>query len=311
MKKGTKFGERKSDLIYSMALVFLKKNPEIGNDEKEEIQQSLRETEFKNRQITRLLNHTALFYTGEEEHINRQGLLRLRSKFDSMQIDVISIPEYFFIQPPKLVFFDMDSTVIQEEVIDELARENGVFEKVASVTKEAMEGGIPFDEALRKRVQLLAGLPESTFSKVANRLNLNAGMDSLFAKLPQYGCKIVILSGGFVPILQLFAEKFPVSEYWANSLEVQNGKLTGEILGTIVNSKRKSELVLEICYRENVDPKQVVAVGDGANDALMLQTAGMGIGYHAKQGLKDKIDQWVDHCDLDALLFLFHDKLSL
>lgn len=294
-----------------MALVFLKKSPELTSSEKEEIQLSLREVEFNFRQSTRLLGHTALFYTGEAELMNRQGLLRLRTKFASQQIDVIAIPDHFFVNPPKLVFFDMDSTVIQEEVIDELAREKGVYDQVAEVTKLAMEGGTPFDEALKKRVSLLSGLSSDSLFNVANRLHLTAGMDIIFEKIPLFGAKIIILSGGFTPILQTFAQKFPVSEFYANGLEIQEGFLTGNITGPIINASKKAELLEEICKREGVKPSEAVAVGDGANDALMIQKAGFGLGYHAKAGLKEKIDQWVDYSDLSALLFLFHDKLVL
>jgi len=291
-----------------MALVFLKKAQDFLPEEKAFLQSQIREGEFHWRQSTRLGQHFAFFLTGEKEPLPTPALLRLRSAAAPKSIDVISLSESFFAHPPPVVFFDMDSTVIREEVIDELAREHGVYEEVARMTRAAMEGGWDFDTALTKRVALLRGLSRSSFQKVHARLRLNPGMDELFAKLPRFGTKIIILSGGFQPILEMFSQNYPVHAFWANVLEEEGGLFTGRILGEIVNAQRKKEKLIAYCQSLGVAPESCVAVGDGANDALMLQASGLGIGYHAKQGLKDQITNWVDHCDLDALLFLFHDN---
>ncbi len=195
--------------------------------------------------------------------------------------------------------------MIQEEVIDELARKHGVYNEVASVTKQAMDGGMGFEEALRKRVILLNGLSRKSFGEVYELLHLNSGMDVLFQELPKLQTKISILSGGFTPVLDLFAKKYPVSFYRANQLEEKEGIFTGEILGEIVGKEKKAEYLNFYSKEQNITKQQIVAVGDGANDGLMLQSAYIGVGFHAKQGLKDQILNWIDFSDMSVLLFLF------
>ncbi|TGM59216.1 phosphoserine phosphatase SerB [Leptospira vanthielii] len=243
----------------------------------------------------------------QEESLTRDQVVTIRNQLAEHQIDFLSVD---FLLPKKkksLFVFDMDSTVIKEEVIDELARKHGVYEAVATVTKQAMEGGMGFDEALRLRVKHLAGLSKESFREVYDLLTLNEGMEKVFQFVPANGCKLGILSGGFTPVLQLFSEKYPVSFYKANELEEVSGFFTGSILGEIINREKKEFYLKQYAKDLSIPLEQVVAVGDGANDALMLSAAGIGIGIHAKQGLKDQITNWIDFTDLSALVFLFED----
>ncbi|TGK79825.1 phosphoserine phosphatase SerB [Leptospira montravelensis] len=242
------------------------------------------------------------------ELLDREIILTIRKKLAEHQIDFLFLKSLLPKNAESLFVFDMDSTVIKEEVIDELARKHGVYEAVATVTKQAMEGGMGFDEALRLRVKHLAGLSKESFREVYDLLTLNEGMEKVFQFVPTNGSKLGILSGGFTPVLQLFSEKYPVSFYKANGLEEKNGSFTGEIFGEIINREKKEIYLKQYAKDLSIPLEQVVAVGDGANDALMLGAAGIGIGIHAKQGLKDQITNWIDFTDLSALVFLFENS---
>lgn len=239
---------------------------------------------------------------------DREIILTIRKKLAEHQMDFLFLKTLLPKDKETLFVFDMDSTVIKEEVIDELARKHGVYEAVATVTKQAMEGGMGFDEALRLRVKHLAGLSKESFREVYDLLTLNDGMEKVFQFVPTNGSKLGILSGGFTPVLKLFSEKYPVDFYRANGLEEVNGTFTGEIFGEIINREKKEFYLKQYAKELSIPLEQVVAVGDGANDALMLGAAGIGIGIHAKQGLKDQITNWIDFTDLSALVFLFENS---
>ncbi|MCC5814917.1 MAG: phosphoserine phosphatase SerB [Leptospira sp.] len=239
----------------------------------------------------------------------RSRLIPLRNHLSGWKLDVLYLT-HLLDEQPSLFVFDMDSTIIKEEVIDELARKNGLYEEVARVTKEAMEGGLGFEEALRKRVVHLQGLPESSFSDLYKELHPNEGVPVLLKDLRnEFSAKRAILSGGFTPILEMFSKDHELDYFEANVLELRDGKLTGGLDGRIVGKERKQEALTELREKWKIDPTQVVAVGDGANDYLMLSEAGIGIGFHAKDGLKDQILNWVDHTPMDALLLLFTPSL--
>ncbi|MCW7461789.1 phosphoserine phosphatase SerB [Leptospira limi] len=243
-----------------------------------------------------------------DESWNRNQILTIRERFAKYKIDLLYLPSLLPTKQTSLFVFDMDSTVIKEEVIDELARKHGVFETVASVTKKAMEGGMGFDEALRLRVKHLAGLSIQSFKEVYDLLHLNDGMETVFQFVPSNGCKLGILSGGFSPVLELFSKKYPVDFFRANGLEEKDGFFTGQIFGEIINREKKEVYLRKYANEFSVPLERVVAVGDGANDALMLNAAGIGIGIHAKQGLKDQITNWIDFTNLSALVFLFENS---
>lgn len=237
--------------------------------------------------------------------LNREELIFLRKKISIFKIDLIQIEELIPRNQKSLFCFDMDSTLIKEEVIDELAREKKVFDEVAKVTKEAMEGGLDFNEALKKRVSLLDGLDESVFEKVYTRLNPHDGVPEAIDVLKKRKAEIAIFSGGFIPILKKFSEEYGISIYHANVLDFQNGKTTGKILGEIINKKKKKELLINYKNQFQLDKKYTIAVGDGSNDSEMILEAGIGIGFHAKEGLKKEILNWIDFHPMTSLLFLF------
>ena len=182
----------------------------------------------------------------------------------------------------RLICFDMDSTLIETEVIDELAIRAGVGDEVKAITERAMRGEIDFTESFRERVALLKGLDESVMQDIAEHLPITEGVDRLMYVLKKYGYKIAILSGGFTYFGQYLQQKYGIDYVYANELEIVDGKLTGRYLGDVVDGKRKAELLRLIAQVEKVDIAQTIAVGDGANDLPMLGVAGLGIAFHAK-----------------------------
>lgn len=204
----------------------------------------------------------------------------------------------------RMVVFDMDSTLIRAEVIDELAKEAGAGDKVSAITEAAMRGEIDFDESLRQRVASLAGLPESTLRKVAERLELTEGCETLLTNLKAFGYKTAVLSGGFTYFGKYLQQKIGLDHVHANELEIIDGKLTGRVVGPIVNGPRKAELLKELAAREGIHRRQVVAIGDGANDLPMLNRAGLGIAFHAKPIVREQASHAVSTLGLDALLYL-------
>lgn len=282
--------------------------PNLNSDFTNKSTNNLKEVSDSHSQILRAENfglHCVRLL--QKESLTRDQVVTIRNQLAENKIDFIFVRSLLPKKKESLFVFDMDSTVIKEEVIDELARKHGVYEAVATVTKQAMEGGMGFDEALRLRVKHLSGLSKESFKEVYDLLTLNEGMEKVFQFVKGNGSKLGILSGGFTPVLQLFSEKYPVSFYRANGLEEVNGKFTGEIFGEIINREKKEFYLKQYAEDLNIPLEQVVAVGDGANDALMLNAAGIGIGIHAKSGLKDQIINWIDFTDLSALVFLFED----
>jgi phosphoserine phosphatase len=237
--------------------------------------------------------------------IGKPELNQIRDALFTLKIDVLSVEKLLDRNSNSLFAFDMDSTLIKEEVIDELAREKGVYEQVAAVTKEAMEGNLDFDSALRKRCSHLVGIEENIFDYIFDRLTPNDGVEAVLPLIQKDKGMIAIFSGGFVPIIEKFAKKFSVTLFSANQLEMENGFTTGKVLGTIVNKNRKRDLLIQHREENKISISQTVAVGDGSNDSLMLNEAGIGIGFHAKSGLKKEILNWVDHHSMLSLLFLF------
>lgn len=210
----------------------------------------------------------------------------------------------------RLICFDMDSTLIETEVIDELARCAGVGDKVSAITERAMRGEIDFNESFKERVALLKGLDVSVMEEIAARLPLTEGAERTMQVLKRVGYKIAILSGGFNFFGNYLKAKLGIDYVYANELEIEDGKLTGRYVGDVVDGRRKAELLKLIAQVENVDIAQTIAVGDGANDLPMLTTAGLGIAFHAKPKVKQSADQSISSIGLDGVLYFLGFKDS-
>lgn len=210
----------------------------------------------------------------------------------------------------RLVCFDMDSTLIETEVIDELAIRAGVGEQVKAITESAMRGEIDFRESFTQRVALLKGLDVSVMKEIAENLPITEGVERLMFVLKKYGYKIAILSGGFAYFGHYLKEKFGIDYVYANDLEIEQGKLTGKYKGEIVDGHRKAELLKLIAQVEKVDIAQTIAVGDGANDLAMLAEAGLGIAFHAKPKVAATAEQSINTIGLDGLLYFLGFKDS-
>ena len=210
----------------------------------------------------------------------------------------------------RLICFDMDSTLIKTEVIDELAKRAGVGEQVQEITARAMRGEIDFRESFKERVALLKGLDESVMKDIAEHLPITEGVERLMYVLKRYGYKIAILSGGFTYFGNYLKERFGIDYVYANNLEIVDGKLTGRYVGDIVDGKRKAELLQLLAQVENVDIAQTIAVGDGANDLPMLSVAGLGIAFHAKPKVKANAKQSINTIGLDGVLYFLGFKDS-
>jgi len=203
----------------------------------------------------------------------------------------------------RLICFDMDSTLIKTEVIDELADRNGVGEEVRAITESAMRGEIDFGESFKQRVALLKGLDEKEMEDIAKNLPIMEGAERLISILKKIGFKVAILSGGFSYFGNTLKKRFDVDYMYANELEIIDGKLTGNYIGDIVDGKRKAELLRLIAQVEKIDLEQVIAVGDGANDLPMLNLAGLGIAFHAKPKVKANAQQSISTIGLDGVLY--------
>jgi len=208
----------------------------------------------------------------------------------------------------RLICFDMDSTLIETEVIDELAERAGVGDKVRAITERAMRGEIEFCESFRERVALLEGLDERVMREIAENLPVTEGVERMMQVLKRTGYKTAILSGGFTYFGNWLKQKFGFDYVYANELEIVDGKLTGRYLGDIVDGKRKAELLRIIAQVENIDIAQTIAVGDGANDLPMLATAGLGIAFHAKPKVKQTARQSISTIGLDGVLYFLGFK---
>jgi len=203
-----------------------------------------------------------------------------------------------------LFAFDMDSTLIQGEVIDELAKMAGVADQVVAITESAMRGEIEFKESFRRRVALLKGLPEARVYELLDRIPLTEGAEQLIRTLKMLGYKTAILSGGFLFFASRLQARFGIDYVHANELEIADGVVTGQVRGRIVDGVRKAELLGHIATYEKISLEQVVAVGDGANDLPMLNLAGMGIAFRAKPLVQQNADHSLTHLGLDSLLYL-------
>lgn len=231
----------------------------------------------------------------------RKSFLNIAGELD---IDIAFQMDNAFRRNRRLVVFDMDSTLIEAEVIDELAKRAGVGEQVIAITERAMRGELDFKESFTKRLALLEGLSEDCLQDIANNLKLSEGAERLISTLRVLGYKTAIISGGFVYFGEFIKKKLGIDYVFANQLEIINGKLSGKVCGEVIDATRKAELVKELAIREKIHLQQVIAVGDGANDLKMLSTAGLGIAFRAKPLVKESAKQSLSTFGLDGILYL-------
>lgn len=223
---------------------------------------------------------------------------------DEIEVDIAYQEDNVYRRNRRLVAFDMDSTLIQAEVIDELAKRAGVGKQVAEITERAMRGEMDFKESLKGRVALLKGLPESVLGEVAATMPLTDGVERLMSTLKRLGYKTAILSGGFTYFGRVLQRRFGFDYVFANDLEIEDGVITSNLASDIVDGERKATLLAQIAAHEGFSLEQTIAVGDGANDLPMLSIAGLGIAFRAKPIVKESAKQSLNTLGLDGILYL-------
>jgi phosphoserine phosphatase len=237
----------------------------------------------------------------DDSHTLREDLLTLSH---DLEVDIAIQVDDVFRRNRRLVAFDMDSTLIQTEVIDELARDAGVGDQVSAITEAAMNGEIDFQESLRKRLGLLKGLKVEVLERVASDLPITEGAELLIRTLRNLGYQTAILSGGFSYFGEHLQRKLGIDYMHANVLEIEDGVLTGEVVGPIVDGQRKADVLRELVERLGIRLEQAIAVGDGANDLPMLEAAGLGIAFRAKPKVEESAEQALSTIGLDGILYL-------
>ncbi|PQP05261.1 MULTISPECIES: phosphoserine phosphatase SerB [Pseudomonas] len=238
----------------------------------------------------------------------------LRAEFLSvaqeLNVDIAFQEDSLFRRNRRLAVFDMDSTLIEAEVIDELAKAAGVGDQVSAITERAMAGELDFRASFKERLALLQGLDVSVLDSIGASLRLTEGAETLFAELKRLGYKTAILSGGFTYFAKQLQAKLGIDYVFANELEVVNGKVTGVAVEPIVDAQRKADLLRELAHKEGLRLEQTIAVGDGANDLPMLAIAGLGVAFRAKPLVKQSAKQAISTLGLDGVLYLlgFRDR---
>ncbi len=243
--------------------------------------------------------------TPKDAEAMRASFLSIAAELD---VDIAIQQDNAYRRSRRLVCFDMDSTLIEAEVIDELAKRAGVGEQVAAITESAMQGNIDFTQSFTQRMALLKGLSEDVLRDIAEHLPIMEGAETLIRNLNDYGFKTAILSGGFSYFGQYLQQKLGIDHVHANTLEIVDGKLTGRVIHPVVDGQRKAFLLKQIAEQEGLNPQQVIAVGDGANDLPMLSVAGLGIAFRAKPLVRESAKQSMSTHGLDGILYLLGFK---
>jgi phosphoserine phosphatase len=240
-----------------------------------------------------------------DKTINVQDMTgKLLSISSDFGVDIAVQKENIFRRSKRLVVMDMDSTLIQVEVIDELAKAAGHGEEVSGITSKAMNGELSFNESLNKRVELLRGLDENILDEIYHNIPFTPGAKKLVKILKKLGYKTAVISGGFTFFTDRLKNELGLDYAFANELEIKDGKLTGKVLGEIINGESKAEILEDIADKENISLDQVVAIGDGANDLLMLDKAGLGIAFNAHKTVREKADYNISQKNLDSIIYL-------
>jgi len=228
---------------------------------------------------------------------------RLTAIAEKISMDIVFQPEATYEKRKKLIVFDMDSTVVDVEIIDELAKQAGVEKMICELTARSMSGMMDFEDSLRERVLLLRGLSVEALDIVAKDLRLTKGASELISALKEMGFKIAVISGGFTYFADILRKRLGLDYAFGNELEIRNGTVTGRLKGPIIDAARKATIVEEICEHEGITTDEVVAVGDGSNDRLMVASVGLGIGFNAKTILKKVADGTVSKDHMKGILY--------
>lgn len=218
-------------------------------------------------------------------------------------MDIVVQPESLFKKRKKVIVFDMDSTIVDGEIIDEMAKVLGLEEKVSALTERGMRGEIDYAKSLRTRVSLLKGLRVDCLESIAKTIQLTKGSEELIAALKEMGFKIALISGGFTYFTDLLKKRLGFDYAFGNELEIRHGRLTGRLKGRIIDARRKGEIMDEICRKEGISRQEVVAIGDGSNDQIMVANAGLGIAFNAKEVLKKVADGVLTKDHLKGILY--------
>ncbi|WEJ63279.1 phosphoserine phosphatase SerB [Thiomicrorhabdus lithotrophica] len=251
----------------------------------------------QNGKPTKIDNHFRI----ELDHRPDQKTLKELS--EEIKIDINLLPEGFDGKEIKLVISDMDSTLISIECVDEIADYINVKPEVSAITEAAMRGELNFEDSLKKRVGLLKGLDTSALQYVySDRLKLNPGAEKWVSGLHEQNIKFALVSGGFTFFTERLKQELGLDFARANVLGESNGELTGEVIGGIIGAQAKSDFLHELCEKLNITPNQVIAVGDGANDLLMMKEAGLSVAYHAKPKVQEQATTALNYSGLDAIL---------
>ncbi len=235
----------------------------------------------------------------------------LKKSVEAVNLDVVIQPYNEFKREKRLIVFDMDSTLVDAEIIDEIAKYAGVEDEVKRITERAMKGEIDFKTALVERVKLLRGLPVEVLEKIYKNIKLTEGAKELIQALKKAGYKVAVVSGGFTYFTERLKEELGLDYAFGNELEIENGRLTGRIKGRIIDAEEKARIIEEIAKKEGISKENIVAVGDGANDRIMIENAGLGIAFNAKEVLKEVADGTLSKENLIGLacvLGLFRKK---